>query len=83
MKGFSTGRASTSSACGGSSDTCETVSRIGGAGRETCLAEGRRGVNVLMYGPDYERAVLARDDRHHAGMHVRGAALRHERKQLA
>ena len=76
MKGFSTAQKLDKLGMRGS-DTCELVFEDCEVPEENVLSEVGRGVNVLMSGLDYERAVLAAGpDRHHAGLHGRGAALR-------
>ena len=59
MKGFSTAQKLDKLGMRGS-NTCELVfDGLRGARRRTCSAQEGRGVNVLMSGLDYERAVLA------------------------
>ena len=66
-------RSSTSSACAAPTPA-NWCSRIARCRQRTCSAQVGRGVDVLMSGLDYERAVLAGGSaRHHAGLPGRGA----------
>ena len=76
FKGFSTHQKLDKLGMRGS-DTCELVFEDCEVPEENVLGQVGKGVNVLMSGLDYERAVLAAGSaRHHAGLHGRGAALR-------
>ena len=80
FKGFSTHQKLDKLGMRGS-DTCELVFEDCEVPEENVLGQVGKGVNVLMSGLDYERAVLAAGStRHHAGLHGRGAAL-HPRAQ--
>ncbi len=59
------------------SNTCELVFQDCEVPAENVLGSVGRGVNVLMSGLDYERAVLAAGPfGHHASLHGCGASLR-------
>ena len=75
MKGFSTAQKLDKLGMRGS-DTCELVFQDCEVPEENVLGKVGNGVNVLMSGLDYERAVLAAGPLgHHAGLHGRGDAL--------
>ncbi len=65
-KGFKVARSSTRWACA-APRPASWSSRICEIPEENVLGAVGKGVNVLMSGLDYERAVLAGADRHHAG----------------
>ena len=76
MRGFSTAQKLDKLGMRGS-NTCELVFEDCEVPAANVLSEPGRGVNVLMSGLDYERAVLAgRLDRHHGGVHGRRVAVR-------
>ena len=76
MKGFSTAQKLDKLGMRGS-DTCELIFEDCEVPGENVLSEVGRGVNVLMLRPPLRAGGAGGGpDRHHAGLHGRGAALR-------